>query len=73
MNVRAVTSFVWMFVPVLVSLTSFAIFTAAGGVLTAEIAFSALGTFSCYYTRWFHLIDSLSTLQRYAIPSDDAA
>lgn len=44
MTFRAITGFLWGFVPTLVSLVSFAIFVLAGNTLTAEVAFSALCT-----------------------------
>ncbi len=48
MRIRAFTGFLWAFVPTLVSLTSFTIFTLTGGVLTAEVAFSSLGAYYFY-------------------------
>jgi len=40
---RAVLTFLWMSTPLLVSMVTFIVFTVAGGVLTPEKAFTALG------------------------------
>jgi len=71
---RAVLTFLWMSTPLLVSMVTFIVFTVAGGVLTPEKAFTALGmsSLSLSRTSCASLTRECSSLQYSSIPAQHA-